>query len=197
MVQGSGFLQNSRLEFTDSTGHVYRNRIPNIARSTQLQYNINVGSRTGTWEVRVVTPEGKKSSPARFEVTRGGAIVDPPPPLPPSGGDLAITGVSPSILPPRPAGERQLIKIHGQNFSRDTKLELHIVGGRTFKDRKPTFISDSELQYSINVAMQENTWEIYAVNRGQKVGPVRLEVKRGTTVAPVEPPQPEPVDYGP
>ena len=204
VIQGSGFLQNSRLEFRDSAGHVYRNRIPNIARSTRLQYNINVGSRTGTWEVRVVTPDGKKSSPARFEVTRGGTIVDPPPPPKPPkpgpiGGDFTITGVSPSVLPPRPAGERQLIKIYGQNFNRDTKLELRIVGGRTFKNRKPKFISDSELHYNINVAMQENTWEIYAVNRGRKVGPVRLEVRRGTSGIPIDPvaPLPVPVENGP
>jgi hypothetical protein len=73
VIRGSGFLDNSLLEFNDGIT-TYRNRIPSYVLHGQggdpdeIGYNIAVGNETANWTVRIVNGS-KRSAPYSFSVT--------------------------------------------------------------------------------------------------------------------------------
>ncbi len=92
------------------------------------------------------------------------------PTSPPSGPAPAITEVRPNPLPPLPSGQRQWITIYGKNFTRNSKIELEIIGEKKFGKRpkqRLAYESDAELRYHINVGPKENEWSARVNNDGQ------------------------------
>lgn len=169
MIYGQNFSSNPRLELQIVGGPTFDNRIPTLIASGQLQYDINVGPTEFDWQVRVVTDSGLKSAPQSFSVRK---------PADTARNDaFKITHLSPSSLPPKPAGQRQPLRIHGQGFTPDTKLDLSIIGGTQFGERQPTFVSATELLYNINVGPYPATWEVRVKNKGKTSNAVRLEVR--------------------
>ncbi|MCP4699637.1 MAG: transglycosylase SLT domain-containing protein [Gammaproteobacteria bacterium] len=98
----------------------------------------------------------------------------------------AITGITPSVLLPRPAGHRQWLTIEGRNFADDARLQLSIIGGAAFKNRVPLSFSHDKLRYKINVGPTESTWEVRVTSRGKTSNPYRFTVS-ASAKTPAEP----------
>ncbi len=94
-----------------------------------------------------------------------------------------ITAITPAVLQPKPAGQRQWLTIAGQNFGKDARLELS-VGSNTFRNRVPLSITPTELRYKINVGLMETEWQVRVSSGGQFSNPYRFKVSQNAASAP-------------
>ncbi len=88
----------------------------------------------------------------------------------PTGPKPSVTEVRPNPLPPSPVGQKQWITIYGKNFTRNSKIELEIIGEKKFgkrPKRRLAYESGTELRYHINVGPKENEWSVRVNNDGQ------------------------------
>ncbi len=83
-INGSGFTSLSTLTFWDTFGNSYAGKTPIFISSTQLQYNVKVGTDQGEWKVAVVNG-GLPSNQAFFYVTNASPVVTPT--ISPAGGN--------------------------------------------------------------------------------------------------------------
>lgn len=138
-----------------------------------------------------------------FSTTHSSPQARPPIAVPPrNDGTPVITGITPPVVPPLPAGKRQWLHIEGRNFNQNTKMQLAIVGGRKYGERLPHKTSPNRLSYNINVGPDENTWEVQVNNNGRQSNTYRFQVRRGA-VNPnnnidigLLPAEPEPTGFG-
>lgn len=90
-----------------------------------------------------------------------------------------ISGVSPNPMKVATAyGERQWIKIYGNNFGQDSILDFQMIGGQNYTGRIPQYITPTELRYFISIGMNPSDWTVKVRSGGKTSNTYSFKVTR-------------------
>ncbi len=165
-IYGNNFQNGATLTFDPPTGANINSTAAKLTfvSSTQISYQINNGSDSGTWTVKVNNPDGQSSGTMSFTVT---TVVLAP----------SITSVSPTSMPP--LNSDQTLTIYGNNFQNGATLTFDPPTGANINSTaaKLTFVSSTQINYQINNGSDFGTWTVKVNNPdGQSSGTMSFTV---------------------
>ena len=149
-VFGSNFQSGDTLTFTPPEGGAIASSAAKLTfvSSTEIDYQFNDGNDTGSWSVRVNSPDGSlHSSFSLFTV--GAAALTP-----------SLSSVSPTSVPADTSNHT--LQIFGSNFQAGDTLSFTPPEGGSIASSaaKLTFVSSSEIDYQFNDASDAGSWSV-------------------------------------